>query len=618
MFILVTCASCKADEPYYVYQYLNYLSNTSGIDSSLNIENNFVSLQKWGIVISSDINYINDELDYAFLSKTICKLINENGNPLDIVKSKGWINVNKNIDSKVDKNTAESIVDNAVKYINNQTFKPKYEYKYRNVVKEKEDELKIDDIVYDSIDNTYKVVTNVNEDDIEYEDAEFEDVFSYLDIEDSFELDLSQSEVIPLQQEEIDTSYINNKYTLLASKNHVFNSNGFRISYTINSSGIDVHVSKKIDKLTIYADASVNSIKPNFKWTYETNDLKNCYFNVKMNTTSSLGVTVGKYGNYYLKFKDLDSSSFMNTLKSMIVPKAEEVEATIPICEIKTPIPNIPLAYINMTVGIKLYASGKAEIVLYNSHNIGFEIKNGQIRCFYEHDDDIDGMLRASAKSALALNIGLDATKFRLCDIELDGGVKSEVKPTIHLYDSDFNESEVSSDIEYSTLEDISKDNPYVKVCADLSLYWMLDLICNTSKSVLYKMGLSKTFNILNDNNQVFGNLHHIENGQFVKKCTRTSKPAIKNNNLNINASNKITLNTTAEVLLKGESFNIEVISIPEEYTMNDIRYTSSDNNVATVKDGIITAIKPGSSKINVHTSDNKYNTYINILVSTG
>lgn len=615
--MIVTCTSCKAEKPYLVSEYLNYLANKSGIDGSLNIESNFRALENWGVVIDTDSVFINDELDYAFLSKTICNLIEEKGNPINILQSKGWIDT-KNKSKKVTKDIAEDVVNKAVKQVNNKEYEPKYEYTYVDTLKNDYEDKNIGDVIYDEENNLYKVVSNIDDEDIEYRDAEFEEVFSYFDIQDSYEIDFNEAEVIPLQEEEINTSYINNKFNLLASKNHVFNKDGFRISYTINSSGIDVHVSKKVDKVTVYGDASVNSVKPTFKWTYDKGDLKNCYFNIKMNTTNTLGVTIGKYGNYYLKFKDLDSSSFMSKLKSMIVPKADEVEATIPICQIKTPIPNIPTAYINMTIGIKLYASGRVEMVLYNAHSIGFEAKNGQTRFYWEHDDDFDGIINTSAKAALALNVGLDATKFRLCDIELDAGLKSELKPTIHLYDSDFNETEENSDIDYSILQDVSKDNPYIKVCADVSLYWLLDLVCNTSKSVMYKMGFSKTFHLTDDDNQVFGNLHHIEDGQFVKTCTRKTKVAITNDELNLSVSNKIVLNTTAEVLLQGETFNIEILSMPDKYTMKDIRYTSSDSSVAKVEKGTIVALKTGSAKINVHTSDGKYNTYINILVSTG
>ncbi|MBO4354487.1 MAG: DNA gyrase subunit A, partial [Clostridia bacterium] len=63
-------------------------------------------------------------------------------------------------------------------------------------------------------------------------------------------------------------------------------------------------------------------------------------------------------------------------------------------------------------------------------------------------------------------------------------------------------------------------ENPDVKVCGDVSLYWMMDLMFNTMKAQLYKLGFSRTFSILNEENQIFGNMHHIENGHFVPACT--------------------------------------------------------------------------------------------------
>lgn len=615
MLILVTCTSCKADEPYLVKDYLNYLAYKTGIGDSNNIDDNFYSLVNWQVVFESDKDLLEKNLDYSFLARSICSLINEEGNPIDVLLNKGWIS-NVKESENVKEKQVKDIIDKAINIINNKKFDKKYEFEYQNNVKNNKDDLKIGDIYFDENSNEYNKVIDIN-DEIQYESASFEEVFSYLDISDSYEVDFSNAEIIPLQQEEL-SSYVNNKYDLLASKNHVFNKDGFRISYSISSSGLDVHVSKKIDKVTVYADASINSIKPSFKWTYDKGDIQNCYFNIKMNTTSTLGATMGKYGNYYLKLKDLDSDSFMSTIKSMIIPKADEVEAIIPICQIKTPIANIPYVNLNMTLGIKLYASGTVELILYNSHNAGFEVKQGNARFFYEHDDDFDSIIKASGKVALAMNLGIDASNFRLCDIELDGGIKAELKPTIHLYDSDFNKKEVNSDIAYSTLLDLSKDNPYVKVCGDASLYWLIDLICNTSKSVMYKLGLSKTYHISDDNNQIFGNLHHIEDGQFVKKCTRKNNVAIKNKKIQINSANKIVLNSYAEVMLVNDVFNIEILSLPEGYSNDDIRYSSSDIGSVKVEDGKVIAIKPGNSKIKVYTKDNKYNSYINILVSTG
>ena len=615
LLIIVTCTSCKTDDPYLVKDYLNYLSIKTGIGDSENINDNFNNLVNWKVVLDSDKELLNNELDYAFLSKSICNLIDEHGNPMDILSDKGWIKITRE-SKKVSEQVAKEVIEKATDYINNREFSKKYEFEYTNNVKADINDLNNNDIYYDKENNEYlKIIETDNG--YKEEPAEFEDVFSYLNIEDTYEIDFNEAEIIPLQEEE-KTGYVNNKFNLLSSKSHVFNKDGFRISYSVNSSGIDVHVSKKVDKVTVYGDASINSVKPSLKWLYEKGDLKNCYFNVKMNTTSTLGATMGRFANYYLKLKDKDSKSFMDAIKSMVVPKKDYVEAIIPICQIKTPIADIPYVNLNMTIGIKLYASGTVELILYNSHNIGFEVKEGNARFFYEHNDDVDAIVKASGKSAIALNVGVDASKFRLCDVELDGGVKAEVRSTVHLYDTDFNESEEKSDIEYSDLQELSKDNPYVQVCGDVSLYWLVDLLCNTSKSVMYKMGLSKTFHILDEDNQIFGNMHHIEDGHFVKSCTRKKKAAISNQAININTSNKIVLNTYAEVLLVNDLYKIELLSLPTGYSEEDIRYTSSDKTVATVENGQIRALKPGSSKINVHTSDNKYNTYINILVSTG
>ena len=618
LLILVTCTSCKAAKSYYVYEYVNYLSNKSGIKDSLNFDDSFEALKAFNILQDDDKTYLNDELDYAFLSRSICRLIDEKGNPIDVLKTKNWISSEIEENDKVSEDIATNIVDKAVFYIDNRVFDYNYDFDFAQEPKQDDEQLYVGDLVFDESDETYKIVTSVENGNYEYRQAEFSEIYDFYEIQDTYEVDFSNAEVIPYGKEIDDTSYVNNRFNLLSSNNQVFNIDGFRVSYTLSTSGIDFHVSKKIDKTTVYADANINAVKPSFKWTYKDGDLKNCYFSLKMNTTTALGATMGKYGNYYLKLKDKDSSSFVSSIKSMIVPRSDEIEAVIPICEIKTPIPNLPLVTLNMTVGIKLYISGKVELTIYNDHNIGFEIIDGKARFFYDHNDDLDTLVSSSAKAALALNVGLDATKIRLCDVELDGGIKAQTKATLHLYDSDFAETKQESDIAYSTLEEVSKENPYVKVCGDVSLYWLLDLICNTPKSMLNKMGFSKTYHILDEDNQIFGNLHHIEDGQFVKTCTRKSKKTTSNNAIQFVSSRKIVLNTYAEVLTQGQSFDIDIQSLPNGYSINDIRYSSSNESVASINDGKIKANELGNTKIRVYTSDDKYESYINILVSTG
>lgn len=616
--IIVTCTSCRADTSYHVSEYLNYLAIKSGIGSSQILEDNFNDLCKWGVVEKEDADLLAEALDYRYLSKTINNLIEAEDNTLDSLKKIKLIDAKVKASERVNKETAQDIVNNAVNIINNRSFNNVYEYEYANKLKEVGDENCEGDLIFDEDEQKYKIAYR-DEENLKYRDAEFEEVFSYLHISDSYEIDFDNCEIIPYQDEYTDTSYVNNKYNLLSSNNHVFNKEGFRVSYTLNGAGIDVHVSSDVKHMNVYGDLSIKKVQPTFKWTYDKGDIGNCYFSITMNTTEKLGLSTGKYNNYYLKLKDLDGATWNDRVKSMFKKGDDYVDALIPICQIKTPIPNIPGAHINLSLILKLYASGKVELVLYNQNQMGLELKNGQPRFFFDHTDNLDAIARASAKAMMGINVGIDAANFRLCDIELDGGLKAELKSTLHLYDSEGNISSNSSDLEYSVLDELSRGNNDVRVCGDVSFCWVFDVIINTSKSLLYKWGFTKTFHVLDDDNQVFGNMHHLENGQFVKKCTRNSRTKANDTSLSVNAADKITLNSYAEVLLANEKYNVEIKTIPSGYKKSDIVYTSEDNAIASVSStGIITAHRPGSVKIEVHTLDNEHRSYINILVSTG
>lgn len=611
LLLLIACTACKAGAPYPIKDYLNNLAIRSGIGKSNNLDNNFNDLLLWEIVDEDDKYKYNEALDYEYLSKTIGRLIDEDNN-ITTLKAKGWIDLKCKENNIVPRDIADSVLEKAIRQINDRNYENSFSAEYKKEIKDSDEDLNVGDILL--VDNAYKIVKKVSEEGYELTNAEFDDVFESLDIEGSFEIDLSEAEIIPYGELE-ESGYVNEKYNLISNKRKVFNHDGFRISYSISKSAIDVHVSKEVNSLNVYGDLSIYNIKPTFKWTYEKNDLRNCFFSLKMNSTEKIGVSDGKYGNYYLNFKDLDSSSFKSLMDSMIDPVKDQVEASIPICKIKTPIPQLPMVYLNLDLLIKLYASGKAELVIYNAHNIGFETKNNQIRFINDHDNDFDSIIQASAKAGMGINVSLDTANYSLADIELDGGLKARLSTTIHLFDEEGDYDSIDSDIAYSTVQEISKENNNVKICGDVSFYWYMDLLINTAKTKMSKMGFSRSFNIMDERDQVFGNLHHLENGHFVERCTRKKKTKLKQ--MDKVKSNKIVLDSYAEVLKKGETHQIIIKSLPEGYTNSDIVYSSEKHNIASVSNGKIIALSPGSVKIVVSSSDGKYTAYVNILVST-
>ena len=609
MLLIISCTACKTRPAYLLRDFLNTLAIRSGIGTSETSEENLKDLSLWGVTIKED--ELDKSFDYDELSKRISELIDESDDFASLIDKKI---ISEKTDQKhiVDKDEGEAVIERTVAYLNGREFAPVFEYDYVKKIKDIDDELADGDIVY--MDDSYQRVRE--EDGVPvFEKAEFEEVFSRFSIADSYYIDFEKAEVIPYGEEYVNTSYVNEKFNLLSSNNHVFNTEGFRISYTLNKSGIDVHISRDNNGVNIYGDLSLHNVKPVFKWLYEENDVKNCYFNLSFKTTEKLGASIGRYGNYHLKFKDVDSSSFKSLISSVIEKQKDEVEATIPICQIKTPIPNVPTAFLNLDLLIKLYVSGKAELVLYNTHSIGFETRDGNVRFINDTDRDLDAILQASAKAALGLNINLEAVTFRIADIELDGGVRALVRSTIHLYDEDGEVTSESSDYALSTLEELSDGNPDVKVCGDLSLYYLLDLIVNSSRSQMGKYGFTRTYNIMDEDNQIFNDLSHIEDGHFVKKCTRNKRPVLVG--MDEVKSTRIVLNSYAEVLKQNETFRIEIFALPEGYEIKDIIYTSENENIASVSDGLIRPVAPGSTRITVTTKDGKHAAYVNVLVST-
>ena len=603
--LLIACTACKADLPYSSEEYLEDLAQAAGIGETAE------ALKDWGAADEEDLERKGD-LDYGFLNKTVSQLIQEETS-LEDLASKGWIKTGKKETDKVDRKTAEEVIAKAVRQINDPKWKEGISFEYAKKVKTETDDLQPGDLI--RCEEGYRIVTSVDEEGYESRQARLEEVFSLLETEGSSSLDFREAEVIPYYPED-DSSYVNRRYHLLAAKGNSFTVDGFKVSYSLNRSGIDVHVLKENGSATFYADLSIYDVRPVFHWKSERNDLKNCFFTVSLRSTEEVGCSGGKYGDYYLKFKDLDSSSFKAFLDSLIDPVSERTEAGIPICKIRTPIPNLPFVFLDMDLYLRASADGNVRLVMYNTHNVGFETRNGQVRFIREHSDDLDVSAQASAKAGMAVNLGLDAVGYRLADVELDGGLKASVTTTLHLYDEDDGHRSVRSEVSYSDASDLAKENDSVKVCGDLSLHKYLDLKINTPGTQMNRLGFGRAFQILNEDDQVFGNLHHIENGYFVETCTRKERESYKQ--MEEVRSDRIVLDSYAEVLKRDQTFTIVVRSLPEGYQKKDLVYSSENEKIATVKSGTITALSPGSVRIRVSTSDGKFSAYVNILVSTG
>lgn len=84
------------------------------------------------------------------------------------------------------------------------------------------------------------------------------------------------------------------------------------------------------------------------------------------------------------------------------------------------------------------------------------------------------------------------------------------------------------------------------------------------------------------------------EYGNFTGECTVTVRIPVSS----------IVLNTSSISLKKGESFSLSAQIFPENATDKNIIWTSSNTDIATVKDGLITAVNTGEATITAASAD--------------
>ena len=627
LLITVTCVSCKRNDDYLIKDYLSDLSEVTGLEREG--EDDFLPLVDWGVIDREDLEISGEALNYGFMTSTLCRFLKEDIS-VSYLLDKGIYVKDIKAQDRVRKKDAEQILERFVKVLNEAVFERKREYdtkEYTDVytyLKEGEDyvikeDLEKGDLVYLRNENGFKKVVSGEGNAYRLKDADFEEVFEYLRLSDSQEIDFSNSTVIPYGQDAT-SSYAGSGIKLLGfgTGRKVFNNDGYRISYSISGSGIEFRVSKeKNPGLDIYYDVSLKNIKPVYNFVYENHKLEEAFFKVDYSSTQKFGVQNSKFDKKYSYFRDLKDKSFKESLKAIFSNDEDTLEDHIRLCEIKTPIKEIPTVFLNMEVALNLYASGKAELVIYDTKSLGFEIKNKRFRLINDSSNqDCDFIIGATSKAALGLNFNIEGAGRRIADIEADAGVKATVSTTLHLYDSEGNLNSEESEVPYAILDYLTSGNSDVKACGDVSFRWLLDIKLNTSRTFLYKLGFTHTFQIMDDRNQIFGNKTHIENWQFVDRCTRRSRKNTSTQNSAKPDVNKIILDRYSIVLAKNSSYLIEVKALPQGYSEKDLVLESSDGNVAGCESLVIKALNSGNSKVRVSTSDGKYETYINVLVS--
>lgn len=394
----------------------------------------------------------------------------------------------------------------------------------------------------------------------------------------------------------------------------------FTISVTTGKSGIKAEAYKILSHGSkAYASIRVSGMKCDYDWLSEANSIKNLYFKVQFQCDEDLGLRNQKSKNLVMDFDKIDKDNILDTLKSSFVSKGDAIEQSITVAKITVPIPSSPMLSLSMNLDLNMRASGKIELVLTQGFNVGCEIRNGNIRMIHERQAKSDSIIQASAKMTSGLHFGLDLENIRLCDIGIQAGARSSADTIIHFYDSEGKHYVLKSDISPDFAANSFKNCDHIFACGNLEANWIGELSVNSKQSLAGKIGIGRTFSLLNNKNASLlpEGMHHIENFHFVKKCTYKDWLTGKNPD-GLNVSDKITLDRYALALNIGEKKEIKITGLPKGYTKEELVFVSRYEDIVSVdKNGVLKGLKSGSSEITITTGDGAHEIHCTVLVKT-
>ena len=608
--LLITCTSCEIKESYTNKMWLkelalgamigDYNQETAYFKNVSENDETYVyiqSLVEWGVLQKTDVIDFDDELRFDFIVYTLTNLLSNktysyheiNQTIIDEFNRYNLYDINKyhfKGDDIINKEIALNILKKALYIINNQTFVKTNDVKYKD-----EDDKSLDSIEYLKLSDSLEV--------------DFDEVY----IEDIYEISNDKS----IYNDDI---YQRRTHQLLSK---TFEHDGYKISYSANKHRLHFRVSKKTDRgLNLYFDGDVFNLKTSYQFEMEKHKIKNAYFKINYQTSEELGFEQSKLPRLYGDLSSLDDESLFARLKSLFKSREDVVDTSFTVCKIHIPIKELPSAEIVLELKLNIYVGGKVEFALSSSHQNGFEIKNGRMRIINDDDYDGDFIINASASTSVGLKVVLKFLETNLMDINSRAGIKALAKTTLHLYDSEGKLYSENAEMDYDTAKTLTNNHNTINVCADLSLYWLFNVTFNDEGTLAYTLGLHKNIDILDEDNQIFGNLSHIENGLFKEKCSYLSNRNQVNDNENtIVKTDRIILDVYS-VVVKNDAKDIIINSLPNDYQMSDICYEVENKEIARVENHKIYMIKPGVTKIRIYTSDNKYEVYLNVLVSDG
>ena len=452
------------------------------------------------------------------------------------------------------------------------------------------------------------------------EPARAEELIEDLELENEFTVDFTQAEITDLFHNQIppESSYVEPVNIHLMSARPLTRSmtvNGYTVSYSVTAAGIRAGVSRNMtDHEQLAAELELCRLKPVYRWKMHHGKVEEGYLRLDFTTLESLSFRSRHAQQKYGDLSQIDSSDFPGMIRNLF--QDEKTVMTVPLCEVKIPLPDIPMLYLDIVLQLKMHVTGRVELALSQDHKIGMEIHHQAMRTINEHDSKAEASIQADTGVTGNLLFGLNLQKLKLADVSAEAGAKANLSTVMHLYDSEGNHTVTQTDLPADYVGDMAEGNGNVLVCTDMNAYWVSNLTLNSGGTLAGRLGFGKSVHLLDEKTgKLFpGKSTHIENGHFVDHCTRGGRS--RKQDRQKPDADQLDLGGYSLILAPDETKTVSLKSLPEGYHASDIRYESLDPAIASVDaGGRVTGISEGSTIIRILTDDDVYRMQCSVTV---
>ncbi|MBS5002211.1 Ig-like domain-containing protein [Holdemania filiformis] len=435
----------------------------------------------------------------------------------------------------------------------------------------------------------------------------------------SFDADWSQAEILPYAQDSSGllpvamnlTEAAEPRFALMKQQ---FEVGGTQVSWSVAASGIHVHAAKKMTNgATLQMDYDLTGVHPVIAW----NGLgKEGRLQLDFTMSESAGLTRGVSNTLTSDFSGLDPHDLLSSLTASFTNARKEANTVIPIAKIKLPVPQFPIVDLLLTLQLHCYAGGKIELLLSQEGSVGMEIRNGVPRLIHQLEHRHDFIFQGSSKMTAAVEASARAAGISLMDLLLQTGLRGVMRTTAWIGENGGLEPREAGELPLES----QPVHANLQFCSDLNVHGILELEINSSDSLAGRLGMGRTFSILNENNATL-NPHgrtHLENGIFVDHCTRGQHSASTPTPAPIINTDRIELAEVQLILSPGQSGQIVIRGLPEGVAASDLIYSVAQPDIATVvQTGRVRAVKAGDTIVTITEPTETYKTSCHIHVRT-